>query len=425
MDQTVMGQGEMPIKAADASLAFFEMDESFIPSPESINTYEVGRSFYQLGKIYYDKADLNKAEENFLKAIKCTEKPRDTFSIFKILGFLIRIASEKLEDEKAQSYIKQAEDLVEELTTVLGSLNSEYFYNVGIVKNYSGNFEEAKDNFEIAYKKSKEENEPELLAKTLLALAINCYNRKDFDGALDFLNQLNQLLKIIKKHYLCGAMYLFSAKIYLEMDLHEKALEFFTKANRTLQEKKCWNLYGYILLGKGAVYKRAGDFEKTLTYYNLALESIDTHTFKRLANLLKNEIEDVNDSSVDLYLDRTNRKVKERNLGTIDFKHRFVLLEILFLLAKNSGTYYDKEELAKSIWKDEYNPLIHDKLIYTSVSRLRKLIEPKNDKGTKRKYIIRGKDGYTFNPMAKIRFHMESKVNNDKAIGNVELSSPV
>ena len=98
MDQTVMGQDQMPIKEADASLAFFEMDETFIPSPESINTYEVGRSFYQLGKIYYDKADLNKAEENFLKAIKCTEKPRDTFSIFKILGFLIRIASEKLED---------------------------------------------------------------------------------------------------------------------------------------------------------------------------------------------------------------------------------------------------------------------------------------------------------------------------------------
>ena len=117
-------------------------------------------------------------------------------------------------------------------------MNSEYFYNVGIVKNYSGNFEEAKDNFEIAYKKSKEENEPELFAKTLLALAINCYNRKDFDGALDYLNQLNQLLKIIKKNYLCGAMYLFSAKIYLEMDLHEKALEFFTKANRTLQDKK-------------------------------------------------------------------------------------------------------------------------------------------------------------------------------------------
>ena len=111
-------------------------------------------------------------------------------------------------------------------------------------------------------------------------------------------------------------------------------------------------------------------------------------------------------------------------MGTIDFKHRFVLLEILFLLSKNPGTYFDKEQLAKMIWKDEYNPLIHDKLIYTSVSRLRKLIEP-TDADSKRKYIIRGKDGYTFNPLAKIRFHMEVKTNSERSIGNVDLSSPV
>ena len=73
---------------------------------------------------------------------------------------------------------------------------------------------------------------------------------------------------------------------------------------------------------------------------------------------------------------------------------------------------------------DEYNPLIHDKLIYTSVSRLRKLIEPKIE-GSKRKYIIRGKDGYTFNPEVRIRFHKESKLVSEKVIGNVELSSPV
>ena len=101
-------------------------------------------------------------------------------------------------------------------------------------------------------------------------------------------------------------------------------------------------------------------------------------------------------------------------------------------MAKNAGSYYDKEDLAKSIWKDEYNPLIHDKLIYTSVSRLRKLIEPKIStengrkiKSEKRKYILRGKDGYTFNPGAKIRFHMDSKFVVNKTIANVEISSPV
>ncbi len=151
----------------------------------------------------------------------------------------------------------------------------------------------------------------------------------------------------------------------------------------------------------------------------------DPSTFKRLNNLIESEIADVNDSNVDIYLDRNNRKIIERTIGTIDFKHRFVLLEILFLLAKNPGEYFDKEKLARYIWKDEYNPLIHDKLIYTSVSRLRKLIEPKNDKNSRRKYIIRGKDGYTFNPEVRIRFHLEVKQTKNKTIANVDLSSPV
>ncbi|CBW26685.1 conserved hypothetical protein [Halobacteriovorax marinus SJ] len=410
---------------ADTSIAFYEFNDQFIPTDDSLSKREIGRSFYQLGKLHYDKSDLDAAEENFLKSLKCAERPRDIFSIFKILGFLIRISSEKLDDEKATAYIAHAEELVDDLTKVLGSLNAEYFYNVGIVKNYSGKFQEAYDNFQFAYKKSKEENEPDILAKTLLALSNNCYNRKDYKGALDYLSQLNQLLAIIKKDYLSGAMYLFSAKVYLEVEDFENSLKFFKLANETLQTKKCWNLFGYILLGKGNVYKNMGDFDRALEYFNLASESIDPNVFKRLSNLLKSEIEEVNDSSVDLYLDRNNRKIKERSLGSIDFKHRFVLLEILFLLAKNPGEYFDKEQLAKSIWKDEYNPLIHDKLIYTSVSRLRKLIEPKAAKGEKRKYIIRGKDGYTFNPSAKIRFHMETKNVDDKTIANVELSSPV
>jgi tetratricopeptide (TPR) repeat protein len=407
-----------------ASLGFMADEDLSIPA-DKINQYEIGRSFYQLGKLHYDKADLQNAEKNFIKAYQCTERPRDTFSILKILGFLIRIASEKLEDDKATTYIKEAEVIVEEITTALGSLNAEYFYNVGTLKTYKGDFEEAKMNYELAYKKSKEENEPELLAKTLLALAVNGYNLKNFEQSLDYLNQLNQLLKIIKKNYLSGAMFLFSAKVLTEMEMQDKALEHFSLANQVLQDKKCWNLYGYVLLGKGIVYKRSGNYEKALDFFLLAQESIDKVTFRRLSELIESEIADVNDNSVDLYLDKTNRKVKERALGTIDFKHRFVLLEILFLLARNPGSYYDKEDLARQIWKDEYNPLIHDKLIYTSVSRLRKLIEPKNDRGDKRKYIIRGKDGYTFNPQAKIRFHMESKTEVTRTIGNIELSSPV
>ncbi|MCO4754607.1 MAG: winged helix-turn-helix domain-containing protein, partial [Bacteriovoracaceae bacterium] len=178
---------------------------------------------------------------------------------------------------------------------------------------------------------------------------------------------------------------------------------------------------GYILLGKGITYKKMGEYNQALMYFRLALNTINPQ-YKRLHDLVQTQVEDVNDSSVDLYLDRHNRVIHEKNLGSIDFKHRFVLLEILFLLAKNPGSHFNKDDLAESIWKDEYNPLIHDKLIYTSISRLRKLIEPK---GATRKYILRGKDGYTFNPRVKARFHKEDDPKNKKVIGNIEISSPV
>jgi tetratricopeptide (TPR) repeat protein len=413
-------------KIADRQVfAYLGSGEGLIPSAERLNDYEVGKAYYQLGKLHYDKADLDSAEVNFIKSLECAHLPQDNFSVLKILGFLIRIASEKLETEKAEKYIQMSQSIVEDLASNLGSLSAEFFYYSGIVKSYQGKFDEAYLDYDMTYKRSKEENDPDLLAKALLALANNALNKNDAQGAINYLNQLEDLLKIINKEYLGGSMHMSYGKAYYLLGDKENAMKSFKQANRTLQSKKCWNLYGYILLGKGQVQKLAGDFSKAIIYFNLAKDAVDESKFKRLNNLLVSEIHEVNDSSVDIYLDKTNRKIKEKTLGVIDFKHRFVLLEILFLLAKNRGEYFDKEDLARSIWKDEYNPLIHDKLIYTSISRLRKLIEPKDNKETKRKYIIRGKDGYTFNPDVKIRFQMEVRTSPGKAIANVDLSSPV
>ena len=399
--------------------AFFEQAQS------SWSREQISNHFYYLAKMYYDKGDMPQAEKSFIQAYRYLKGPEDTFKIFKILGFLIRIASEKLDHGKAQSYIEEAERLLETLPSTMPSLNIEYFYNAGAINTYKGDFEQARTNYGFAYKKSQEEGDNELLSKTLLALAVNSFNRKDYKESLDYLNKLSELLKIIEKNYLCGAMFFYKAKAYAELGMHQESLACYRQANEVLQEKKCWNLLGYVLLGKGSVYRRSGHYEKSLDFFRLAEEFTDKAAFRRLSELLRNEIKDVSDNSIDLYLDRANRKVKEKDLGVIDFRHRFVLLEILFLLANNPGTYYDKEQLAKQIWKEEYNPLIHDKLIYTSVSRLRKLIEPRNERGEKRKYIVRGKDGYVFDPTVKIRFRAENQRQENHAIANVDVGIPV
>lgn len=388
-------------------------------SPEEDKT--IGEGFYRLAKIYYDKADLNSAETYFLKTLDKTVFPRDAFAQFKCFGFLIRIYSEMEQEKQAQEFIARAEELVEKFQTTMGTLSSHFFYNVGMVATYKGEFQAALENFELSYQKAQTENEPELMAKGLYAMANASFNLQNYNEATQYLNQLKELLAILKKGYLKGSMHQLYGNIYRELGDFEKANKNYDLAMSLLQEKNCWNLFGYILLGKGIVAKRAGEYNQALMFFNIASHSINSQ-YHRLSGLIKDQVEDVNDSSVDLYLDRHNRMIHEKTIGAIDFKHRFVLLEILFLLAKNPGNSYNKEDLAKSIWKDEYNPLIHDKLIYTSISRLRKLIEPK---GNNRKYILRGKDGYTFNPRVNARFHKEDDAVPRRFIGNVDINAPV
>jgi tetratricopeptide (TPR) repeat protein len=410
--ETLMTRAVVDLSQDDKFLAHLPIDSSRIE----------GQGHYRLAKIFYDKADFEKAEDHFLEALKRTELPQDAFAMFKIYGFLIRIYSESLNEKDANKYIQLSSELLDQTVGILPSLNGEYFYNAAVVNTYKGDFTEAQKNFNQAYRKAQTENEPELMAKSLYAMATNAFQMRNYQETIVYLNQLNELLSILKKGYLKGSMHLLWGNALRELEEYANSLTHYDLAMKLLHSKRCWNMHNYVLLNKGIALKKMGEFSKALMLFGLAQNSLDDDYFKRLQQLISMEVDDVNDSSVDLYLDRHNRVIHEKALGVIDFKHRFVLLEILFLLAQTPGTYYNKEDLAKMIWKDEYNPLIHDKLIYTSISRLRKLIEPK---GIKRQYILRGKDGYTFNPRVNARFHKENEVVKHKNIANIEISSPV
>ena len=410
--ETLMSRAVVDMNKDDRFLSHLPIDSSRVE----------GQRHYRLAKIFYDKADFEKAEHHFLLSLEKTEMPQDSFAIFKIYGFLIRIYSESLNEKDAHKYIQLSSELLDKTVSILPSLNGEYFYNAAVVNTYRGEFSEAQKNFNQAYRKAQTENEPELMAKSLYAMATNAYQMKGYQDTILYLNQLNELLNILKKGYLKGSMHLLWGNALRELGEYADSLPQYDLAMKLLHSKRCWNMHNYVLLNKGISLKKMGEFSKALMLFGIAQNSLDEEYFKRLQQLIMMEVEDVNDSSVDLYLDRHNRVIHEKALGVIDFKHRFVLLEILFLLAQTPGTYYNKEDLAKMIWKDEYNPLIHDKLIYTSISRLRKLIEPK---GIKRQYILRGKDGYTFNPRVNARFHKENEVVKQKNIGNIEISSPV
>ncbi len=381
---------------------------------------------YSIAKVLYDKAELISSKFFFKQALECAKMPQDISRIFKIIGFLIRIASETLKAQEAKELVEQAEQLLERYSTEVPSLPNEYFYNLGIVKHYKGEFDKALGEYNYSCTKAKANEDFQLGSKCLLVNALAYYKKSEFGKSLESLQKLDKMLKGITKDYILGSMHFYTGKIYYKQNQFDKALDSFTKASKSWNRKRCWNQQGYLQLWRGIVYKSMGKYETAMICFNHVIEYVENSDFKRLYDLVMWEIQDAQDNNVDIYLDRDKRLIKDMDLGTIDFKHRFVLLEILFLLAKNAGDYFDKERLTRAIWDEEYNPLIHDKLIYTSMSRLRKLVEPKNRTHGKRKYIIRDKKGYTFNPEVKIKFFIEDKENFSQSdIANVDISSPV
>ena len=74
-------------------------------------------------------------------------------------------------------------------------------------------------------------------------------------------------------------------------------------------------------------------------------------------------------------------------------------MDLLKLFISKQGEVFSKEFLVEHIWKQDYDPAVHDNKIYVTIKRLRKMIEPDYDRP---KYIFRSKNGYFLNKSIKV-----------------------
>jgi DNA-binding response OmpR family regulator len=103
-----------------------------------------------------------------------------------------------------------------------------------------------------------------------------------------------------------------------------------------------------------------------------------------------------------MVFDLDNHAIIEKSLGKIDFKNQFILLDLLKLFISHQGQIFSKEYLVEQVWKQDYDPEVHDNKIYVTIKRLRKMIEPDYDKP---KYIFRAKNGYYLSKNAKVELN--------------------
>lgn len=353
----------------------------------------------EIGKLYCDRGDYSLALPNLQEAIKGFLADKKFNSYFKTLQFILRIHAEREQHDEITKIKENLHDLVIREGI---ELSSKIYYVLGLCSSLKSQPDNAVEYLKKALELGMRANNQEDMCYAILGLSICYRQQKKYEEALKEIYNLNIFLQLLNLPELKAAAANSNARILMDLKKHEQALDVLWMAYEEIKSTKQLSVALVILENIGTVLYELGQKDAAKIYLNLAAKSIDPENNRLLLNRIEKYLVDINsstNSSYDLIFDLDNHLIVERSLGKIDFKNQFILLDLLKLFISNQGHIFSKEYLVEQVWKQNYDPEVHDNKIYVTIKRLRKMIEPDYDKP---KYIFRAKNGYYLNKGAKV-----------------------
>ncbi len=354
---------------------------------------------FEIGRLKGELGDFKTAIEQLEGASRLYAQEKEHKLFIKSLTLCLRMYAE-MEDQRAIQSIKDR--LYDYVTRENIDLNSTTYYTLALVSSYRGEFAQALEFLEKALALALAEDSKEDMCYAIHGLAAVYWSLGRTEDSLKEIYNLRVFFQVLKLQDLEVSSQILNGYILVSLKRYDEALDIFWKAFEALKNQK--NMYTYVslLFAMGYAYAEAGEVDLARTYMRLAQQMADPQNFvflTRKINELVRRISGKNEGIFDLIFKSASNSVVERKKGKIDFKNQFILLDMLKLFLRSPGEVYSKEELVKAVWKQEYDPAVHDNKIYVTIKRLRQLIEPDFDKP---KYIYRAKNGYYLNRNAKV-----------------------
>jgi tetratricopeptide (TPR) repeat protein len=353
----------------------------------------------ELAKLYYDRCDFDIAIQKLRSAAEVYFEERNFEKYLKCQNDLLRMYAESEDMENIRITKERLQDLVLKEGF---DLNAKTYYTLGICAFYKGQYDIALDYFQKSLSLALAYDNKEDICYAINALAINYYRLERYQEALKEIYNLQVFFQVMDLPDLKLSSQMINGKILCKMKKFDQALEVMWDCYDLLRREKNLFMYVHLLLALGMTYKEAGEADMARLYLRLARKSIDPDVMVVVAKTIDHLLKDLGETGhedFDLVFDMASNSVSEKKKGRIDFKNQFILLDMLRLFMKQPGVVHSKEHLVKQVWKQEYDPVVHDNKIYVTIKRLRKLIEPDYDKP---KYIFRAKNGYYLNKSARI-----------------------
>ncbi|HRK08799.1 MAG TPA: tetratricopeptide repeat protein [Pseudobdellovibrionaceae bacterium] len=353
----------------------------------------------ELAKLYYERCDFEVAIQKYRGAADEAFRVREYEKYLKCQNHLLRMYAER-EDVAAINATKEA---LQDLVLKEGfELNAKTYYTLGICASYKGQFDVALDYFQKSLAIALASDSKADICYAINGLAVTYYSLDRTAEALKEIYNLQVFFQVLPLREIKISSQMINGNILRKMKKFDQALEIFWDCYDLLREEKNLYLYLQLLYSTAATYRDSGELDMARMYFKLAKKSADPANLKYLSRHIDQQLADLGVTSkedYDLIFDAGSHSVLERKKGRVDFKNQFILLDMLRLFMRHPGEVYSKEQLVKQVWKQDYDPAIHDNKIYVTIKRLRKLIEPDYEKP---RYIFRAKNGYYLNKNTKV-----------------------
>lgn len=358
---------------------------------------------FELGKLHSDRGDYESAMMFLNQAAQIYFTQKNFSSYLKCQNIFLRIYAERERYDEINATKEQLQDLVLKEGF---EINSKTYYTLSLCAGLKGQHEVALDYAQRSLSLALSVDDKEDICNSIFAIGLVYFMMGRYADALKEIYNLQVFFQVYNFPELRLSAKLMNADIFRIQKKYDEALSIMWEAYEELKECKKIATHISILGMLGTTYFDIGDKESSRLYFNMALRMVDERNQVRLHRQIKSYIDKMGgevQTNFDVLFDEANHLVVEQKLGRIDFKNQFILLDLLKLFIQNQGVIFSKEYLVENVWKQPYDPSVHDNKIYVTIKRLRKLIEPEYDKP---KYLFRAKNGYYFNKAVKVNFEL-------------------
>ncbi len=290
-------------------------------------------SLYFTAMVYEEKGEDELAFSYFSKALEISKKLEDIEKQLIISTMMARLYVKIKKYKEAKQIIHENKYLLNETYSYIKRENLLILSEIELME---GNF---KESLILAYHVLEEARRDVDVFQLFIASYLMSLLSEEDDERIKWRNEARTLLDKLCGHEKRKAMKYFAS---LEKFLVKELDSIPTKTNG----ENYW-----IKLGKKEYYADFAEVEK-----------------------LKSHM-----SSFELFIDLSGGTVWEHTGGFIDFSRKRNLASLLFYFVRNGGKCFTLEELYSAIWKSKFYKN-DGSTVKTSISRLRKLLEPEPEK---------------------------------------------